>query len=50
MTAVKVTLADGNYWSTRINTTFEGAVEYYLGNSFRSHGGLYSICVTVEEL
>lgn len=50
MTTVKVTLADGNYWTTRINTTFEGAVKYYLGNSFHSHDGLYSKCILVEEI
>lgn len=50
MTTVKVTLADGNYWTTNINTDFNGAVKYYLGNTFHSRDGLYSICVMVEEL
>tara|TARA_R110000824_G_C15083524_1_gene664638 strand:+ start:107 stop:292 length:186 start_codon:yes stop_codon:yes gene_type:complete len=39
MITVKVTLEDGNNWTTRINATLEGAMAYFLGQWF--HSGPY---------
>ncbi len=56
MIYVKVTLEDGNSWTTGINASYDQAVDYYLGREWLSPNPyapceeVWSKCISVEQL
>ncbi len=50
---VKVIFEDGDYFTTRINLSYEEAKKYYIGQSWNVGFGihdLYKKCVSIELL
>ena len=49
MITIKVTLSNGNNWTTRFNGTFKDAEHYYVGTFFETSDELHDHeCVRVE--